>query len=746
MDRSIKRADSLGKVMGKAIYTDDLQVGNLLHIKVVTSPYSHAKIKNIERSKALQMPGVVAVFTAEDIEGNLGTANQKPILAMDKVRYRGEGVALVVAETEKEAINATKAIKVSYELLEAVFDPEEALDEKSPKVHEKSNLVCQWKVRKGNVEQGFKNADLVIEREYSTHAVFQGHLETEIAVAVPTNDGVEVYCPSKAPFGVRNRVSQTLGITQSQVRVIQTAIGGSFGAKGPDAAIIASRTAFVAIKTGKPCKLIYTKEDSIIKGAKRHPYKMKYKVGVKNNGQLTAMEVFAVADAGAYAEGTYDVTARSAVEATGPYVIENVKTDVLGVYTNNVYSDAARGFGSPQVDFASEQLIYELADILKIDPLEIRRINGLKEGDVSATGQVMRSVSLNKCLDAIEKNLNWTKKDFKSKVNSPGTKARGKGIACMFRGEAFGAGGLDVSGGNVYIQPDASITVLTGLADVGQGSHTALKKIVCETLGVKPERVFVRQVDTAYVPDSGPAVASRGTVMAGNAILNALEKIKERLIKTAAELMQVSTEDIILAHEQAVSKTELNKFVPYERIVQECYIEGIDLYAHGWWKGPDTFLDQEGKRSDPFFSYVYGACGAEVEVDLVTGKIDVINFVAAHDVGYAINELEVKNQIAGGINMGIGYALMEDLGLEKGEIHHTNYHSYLMPTAMDIQNTEHLIVENASLVGPLGAKGLGEPATSIVAPTILNAVADAIGKRIYHLPASLESVKAKIGE
>lgn len=719
----------------------------MLYLKVVRSPYPHARIINIDSSKALALPGVRAVFTAADIPGLAGQPKERPVLVPDVVRYVGDGVALVAAESEQAAVQGAAAVEVVYEQLPAVFDPAEALQPGAPLIHGETNLASHCKVRKGDVEHGFQEADLILERAYSTHRVEHAPLEPEAAVAVPALESITVYCPTNSPFQVRQVVAETLGWTQSQVRLIQPAIGGSFGSKCHDMSVLASRAALAAKLTGRPCKIVYSREESIIETTKRHPYKLKYKVGVKRDGTLTAMEITALGDAGAYLSKTPFVAGRSAVEATGPYVVPNVKTDVICAYTNNVCSDAMRGFGSPQVDFASELLMEELARELGLDPLELRRINGLKEGSVSATGQVMQAVSLDECLTKLEEAMNWTARRTELQRQKQEAKtARGMGLACLYRGESFGSGGQgnDYAGATVQVQKDGSVTLYSSLSEVGQGGHTMLVKIVCEILGIKPGRVVVSPVDTSYVPDSGPTVATRGTVLVGNAIRIAALEVRDKLARHAAEVLEVSPSQLVFANETVYCQDEPSKSIPYGQVVALCYAKSHNAYGYGWWSAPTGRWDRELGRGEAYFSYVYGACAAEVEVDLATGKVEVVKFVAVHDVGKALNAGEVLGQIAGGVSMGLGYALMEDLGMSQGIIKHTNFDEYLLPTSMDMHEIIPVIVEHPGPDGPLGARGLGEPSTSIVAPAILNAIADALGTGIYDLPADLEKVLAGV--
>ena len=745
IEKTIIRADVFAKATGAAQYADDLLFDGMLYVKTVMSSKSHAKIESIDTSEALAVPGIVAVLTAKDVPGKLSNPTERPILTLDTVRYIGDGVAIVIAESLEAAKQGMKKVKVNYLELPAVYEVEDALAEGAPAIHGTSNEVCHWKVRKGNIADGFAEADVIVEEDFTTQRVYHGHMETEICIAEPTPQGVNIYCPGKAPFFARQPVADALNIGLNQVRAVQPVVGGSFGAKGTDAGIIAARASVAAKHTGRVCKIIYNREESMVECTKRHPFKLRYKVGAKKDGTITAMEIYGLADAGAYTSETKRTTARSCVEATGPYAIPNVKTDIIGVYTNTVSNDAMRGYGSPQVDACSEQIMDELAVKLEMDPILLRRKNGLKEGSLSATGQVMTGVSLDECIDKLVERFDWYgRKERIAKENKNGDKVRGLGMACMYRGEAMGAGAIDTAGVNVHVEKDGSVKIYAGLNEVGQGGHAMLASVACLVLGISDKRISIARVDSAYVPDSGPTVASRGTVLAGNACQRAAEQIKEKLALTVAETFKVKPEDLSFANEQIFITANPEMSMSFEKAVAACYNTGQNVYGFGWWCAPYSWIDPEGGSCEPYFSYVYGACATEVEVDLVTGKTEVLAFAAAHDVGHALNVMEVENQIRGGVSMGIGYALTEEILMIDGRVDNPNFRWYITPTAVDYGEIIPIVVEMPSEHGPLGAKGLGEPATSIVAPTILNAIRDAIGTRIYQMPASLENVAMAI--
>lgn len=740
---SALRVDALSKVTGKAKYAADLNVPEALWVKVLMCPHPHARVLSIDAERAKEVPGVAAVLAAADIPGIPCQKRERPVLAPDVARFAGDGVALVAAESQEIASRAARLIQVKYEPLPAAFDPEAALAEAAPRIHGDSNVVCHHKVRKGDVEVGFAESEVVLERVYRTHRVQHAALEPEAAVAVPSGpDEMTVYCPCKSPFNVRRMVAETLGAGYNQVRVVQAAVGGSFGGKDSDMGIMASRVALVARATGRPAKMVFSREESIIDGTKRHPYLMKYKVGARRDGRLCAMRIQVLADAGAYASKTPLVAWRSVVEAAGPYVIPNVWTDVIGVFTNNASSDALRGFGSPQVNFGVELLMDELALELGIDPLELRLINGFDEGSVSATGQKLQAVCLKDCLHRAAEMGNWRELRRELAGQPAGaTRRRGVGLACAFRGVSLGAGGegVDSAGVTVSVQRDGSVTVSSGISEVGQGFSTVACRIVAETLGIDLAQVRYNPVDTSATTDSGPTVASRGTVLGGNAAKIAAEKVRDSMAGAAAGMLGLDPAQVQFK-DGFIGLGDIT--LPFCQVAEACHQRTVCLHHFGWWAAPPLPWDRERGQGEAYFSYTYGADLAEVEVDLVTGKVEILDLVAVHDVGRAINSEEVKAQIAGGAAMGIGYALTEEVRIREGRIQNTNLDTYLIPTSLDVRNVRPVYLEYPDHAGPYGARGLGEPATQIVAPAIVNAVCHALGRRIRSLPAGLEEVLA----
>jgi CO/xanthine dehydrogenase Mo-binding subunit len=740
-----RRVDALGKVTGKAKFAADYSVAHQLFGKVLRSKYPHAKILRINSTKAKQLEGVEAVLTAHDIPGEkvFGVVvHNQSILAFDKVRYLGDGIALVAAATEEIAAQALSLIEVEYEPLPVVTDPEEALKLESPKIHDDDNVFVHHKVRKGDIEKGFASADFIIERKFKTQFIEHSYLESEAVLAEPgEHGGVIVTGSVQNLFSSRRSVAAALNLDLNRVQIIQATLGGSFGGKDEVMTAMCCRAALLCLATGKPVKMVNTREESMLESYKRHPYVLYYKWGAKGDGSIAAMEIKCIADGGAYASMSPFVTWRSVVQATGPYYCDNVKTDVYAVYTNNNYTGAMRGFGSPQVNFAIESMMDELAEKVGKDPLEIRLQNGYKTGATTATGQKLSQyVSLSDVLTKAAEEANFKKKWQEYRIVPSSSKRRGIGLACSYRGVSLGAEGTDAVGTIVSVQTDGSVIVSSGITDMGQGAQTQMSQIAAEVLGISMDRIQFLNTNTSRVPDSGPTVASRGTIMGGSAAKIAAETVKVTLLNVGSEVTGCDVRALDLAENYLINRKTGQRLATFNGLAAECFRKGKPMYGFGWFKSPKTSWDEEHGHGDAYFTFVYGANIAEIEVDTETGKVDVLNVVAVHDVGKAINRSMVLGQFYGGVAMGLGYGVMEEFDFEEGIPKQLNFDEYLIPTSMDVPTIVPIIVENEDAVGPFGAKSIGEPANELAAPAIINAIFNATGKRVYEIPATLERV------
>ncbi|MFH0778382.1 MAG: xanthine dehydrogenase family protein molybdopterin-binding subunit [Candidatus Eisenbacteria bacterium] len=756
--KAVPSVDGLDKVTGRARYGADYGRKGQLYGRVKYADFPHARIISVDVSGARRLPGVRAILTHSDVPGEKGFGAVVPhqvVLCSDKVRYVGDAVAIVAAETEETAEAAVRAIKVRYEELPVVSDPERALKPGSALVHEGGNLCIHHKVRTGDVEQAFAESELVVEREYSTQKVEHAYIEPEAVLAEPgENGGITITGSVQNLYSIRRALARVLDLPLNRVRVRQATLGGSFGGKDETMSALACRASLLALATDRPVKIVNTRESSMRESYKRHPYKMKYKAGVSREGLFRAMEVVIHADAGPYAAMSPFVTWRSTVQATGPYSVPNVKIDVYAAYTNNCYTSAMRGFGSPQVCFGVESLMDEIAAELGMDPLELRLLNVLRDGSVTATGQTLdHRVSVGEALLNVCRRgrfrEKWTGNLRRSrepgqrvkprKHDSPHVR-RGIGISCSYRGVSLGAEGTDAAGVEIMLQTDGSIIMSSGLVDMGQGASTTISLIVAEELGVTTDRIRFMCADTSRSPDSGPTVASRTTVLAGNAARRACTELLGRLKPLAAEMLACPEASLVFEGNFVTSGQRPSKRLPFEKLASVCFERGVPLYAHGWFKAPGTSWDEETGHGDAYFTFVYGANLAEVEVDMRTGRVSVVEFVSSHDVGRLINANGARGQVCGGVAMGLGYSLLEEYTEESGRPLVRNFDEYLIPTSCDVPRIEVIFIENPDRLGPFGAKSLGEPACEIAAPAIVNAVANATGRRIRELPLTLERV------
>jgi len=729
----IPKVDALEKALGTAKYGADLPAQEALYLKVVRSPKPHAKIVRIETEEALRIPDVQRIFTAKDIPGKnlLGTITKdQPILASDRVRYIGDPVVLIAAKTEEALEDSAKKVVVVYEDLPCINHPEEALLPYAPLIHEKGNMLIQFHLDKGDVQRGFKEAEVIVEETYTTTWVDHAYLEPDAGISYLDEMGrITVVCPTQNVHYDQKEVAAVLGLPLDRVRIIQCATGGGFG--GRLDITVQCLLALAVFHLKRPAKIVYSREEVFQVTSKRHPLKIQYKSGAKKDGTLTAVEVDILGDTGAYASYGATVAIRSAVHATGPYQVPNVKVRSRMAYTNNSWSGAMRGFGIPQMAFAHESQMDLLARALKMDPIEIRLKNCLRIGSETATGQtMMASVGIGETLKKVRE---WRDRLPVIKDDSPKSSIkRGIGVASMWYG--IGNTGIaNPSAAQMEIDPSGEVRLFTGVADIGQGSDTVLLQIASEATGVPLREIRMIRADTALTTDAGATSASRQTYISGNAILNAIKSLKEEVINEAGRILEVERKDLYFEDGEIKLKSKPSISISMKELAKRC---GRVLRGEGYFDPETTRLDPETGQGSPYAAYAFATHFAEVEVDTETGKVKVNRVVASHDVGKAIHPKNVIGQIMGGVAMGTGFALMEEFVPEKT----TSFVDYLIPTSKDVPEVIPIIVEDGVPTGPFGAKGVGEPALIPSAPAILNAIADAIGQRIYHLPANLERV------
>lgn len=750
--QSLRRIDDLEKVLGKPIYTNDLLPRETLYARLVLSKYPHALIKGIGVAKALSYPTVKAVLTYQDVPGeNISSAiiPDRPLFAFDKVRSTGDIVAAVIAESERRAAEAVELVDVQYEPLPAVFDPLEAMKPDAPKVHENGNIVKHIKVRKGDVEKGFHDSDVIVENTFRTQFQDAVPLETETALAMPKEDGrVLIIGSFQTPHHVQAAVARILGKPLDQVEVVQAVTGGAFGPKSDEVPYdVAGIAAIGALKTGRPVLMSMTRKESMIAHTKRHPAIIHHKTGVKSNGKLMASEVQIVLDGGAYASLGVLVIVRATFHANGPYDIPNVKNDGYKVYTNNTYTGSFRGFGAPQAIFAAEAQMDEIAKKLNMDPLDLRLMNMLRPGARTSTGQLMDdSCGLPECVDAVVSASDYREKR-KAYSQQSGKVRRGIGIALLHHGNALGPEGNDYAYVHLYVERNGKIHLGTALTEFGTGAISGLAQIAASVLGVPLDYFVIDRPNTSVHHETGPTVASRVTAVGGNAARDAALKLKERAVAVAAKLLGTSPANVKIVDGVAFDSSRPQRTVSWEEIVREAYDSGVELNVLGYYMAPQCVWDQETGLGSPYNQYTFGAAVAEVEVDVETGQYKVLSYYVAFDVGKAINPKNVIGQLYGGSIQGLGYATMEELIHVNGKVVNPNLKDYYIPTSMDIPDKfVPIIVEKPGSMGVFGAKIIAEPPIVLPAPAIRNALMHALGSGINELPITAEKVYRKAKE
>jgi len=749
MNKEAKKAwrnDAFAKVTGKAKYTDDIKMHNVLHAVPVYSDYVSARIIDIETSDAKLQPGVVTVLTYKDIPGNLQFGQiikDYSILAHDQIRTCGDVIAVIVAESRQQAIDAIPYVKLIAEELPAVLDAEEALLEGSPLVHEShgSNIANYHCVRTGDIQKGEQEADIVIEQEFTTSRIEHAYLEPESALCWQRPDGVmEVYGSMQHPFSTRRFVASILGKPLTEVEVKTIPMGGGFGGKDDTAAIVCARAALASYITGFPVKMTYTREWSLRESYKRHPYKIQYRAGFKQDGKFTFVKVRMVADGGAYCSVTPWVTWRSTVQCCGPYEVPHVLCDVYGVYTNNIYCGAMRGFGSPQVNFAIEQLIEMAAEKLGLDEIEMRRCNMVKQGSVTVTGQKLdkHTVSLQQVLDIVLKESDYYhKKQQCSFGKANQEELYGIGLAISYRGMSLGAEGTDFNSAIINVQPDGSILLETGVHENGQGSESAMILLCAEHLSVSKDRIRYRQPSTSNIPDGGTTVASRGTLMGGGAVVNAAKQLKEHIARILAPDLKCKPEEVIFENEYIYNQDKSQK-LSFNEAIRIMYSRQEYPYSFGVFQAPKVSWDEHTGHGNAYFTWVYACQAVELNVNVKTGQITLLNMIAAHDIGKAVNPAMLKGQFYGGMAMSAGYGMLEKCEVKDGKVVPTNLQQYRILRSTDLPEMTAIIVENNDPLSPSGAKGIGEPTNELMAPAIANAVYHATGKRYPNQPVKVK--------
>ncbi len=749
--KPLRRVDALGKAVGHTMYAADYAMPGMLHAQVLRSTEPSAHITRLDVSKARALPGVVCVLTAADlpnarlttdIPGQTGqqrrAGSDAPVLAIDSVRYVGEPIALIAAETPDIARRALELIEIEYAPTPGVYDPQEALKPGAPILHAPDNKVAQWKIRKGDVARGMAEADLIVENTFRAPFVEHAYLEPEAGLAWVDEQGViNIRVCTQVVEHFRS-VARAVGVPQNKIRVRGTMLGGGFG--GKEDITVEIFLALLAKHTRRPVKLVFTREESFAAQSKRHPFIITHRTGVKRNGRITAAEIDMLADSGAYPYLTPYVLLYATVMAPGPYRIDHLRVDSVAAATNQSFTSAFRGFGGPQACLAYEQQMDEIAKALNMDPLELRRINYLRTGDPNSTGQVIESAA-------------WLEETASRALAALGEKTRpandkikiGQGFSSYFQSYGRITWLHDTSRAWVGVEMDGTVVVRCGVPDLGAGQANSVCQITAEILGVPLEQVTIYATDSAVTPLAGTSTATRQLYMSGNAVVKAAAAVRQTLLERAQKHFEEPLDNLDIADSTVFVKSDPAQSIPLADLVKICAAEGLPLQNLAQFEAPfSDGIDPETGQGRVFPDFTFGAQAVEVAVDTETGQVTLLKSVACHDVGRAINAAAVEGQIAGGSSQGLGYALLEDFIIEGGRIMTPSLSEYMVPTALDFPPTQVIILESGSGVGPFGAKGIGEPALTPAAPAVANAVTDAIGVRVHELPITAERVLAAL--
>ncbi len=763
---SPQRIEGREKVTGAATYVDDMQFGqNLLFGMLKHSPIPHGLIKRIDVSRARALPGVRVVVTGQDFPGYTGLyLKDRRIFALDRVRYVGDAVAAVAADTPEIAQQALDLIEVEYEPLPGVFDPEYGASPEAPLVHPElanyeavpfifpqpgTNISNWFKVRKGDMEKGWAEADLIYEHKYRVPHIQHVPLETHICVAQQDVNGkITLWSSSQSPFAQRNLIAKALHIGHSKLRVITPYVGGGFGCKA-GISIEGAAVALAMHAKGRPVKLRMTREEEFYTTFVRQGLVAYVKMGMTKDGRITAMHNRFYWDGGASTEYGTNITRAAGYSGTGPYYVPNIHVDSMCVYTNHPIGGAMRGFGMPEIHWGIEQHIDQMAQKLELDPVQVRLINCLKDGDETLTGMKMHPTGLSQCIRKAAEAIGWKAGQPQGIAPTDAGQAhkhRGKGLAAMWKAPAMPPN--PGSSAVVRLNEDGTATVSIGGVDIGQGALTAMAQLAAEGLGVKVTDVRVNTVDTDYSPYEWQTVASRLTWSMGNAVLQAAENARAQILQTVAQAWGEDIDDLDIIDGEVVSYRS-EESVSLKDIV----IYGMQRPDGTWVGGPVvaqgkfmpeyvTPLDPEtGQGPRAVVHFTTGCQAVEVEVDDETGEIQVLKIVSAYDVGRAINPEMVRTQMEGGAVQGMSTALLEGIILQNGVPRNPNFTDYRIATAVDAPlETESIIVEVPQDDGPFGARGIGEHPMVPTAPAIANAVFNAVGVRIDSMPITSEKV------
>ncbi|MFN2176015.1 MAG: molybdopterin-dependent oxidoreductase [Anaerolineales bacterium] len=733
--------DALNLVTGTTLFSDDIRMEGMLFGKILWALYPHAEILNIDTSEAEKIPGVELVITAKDVPGKnqVGIIERdQPAWAVDKTRYIGDPIATVYAVSPEIASEALDKIKVDYKILPGVFTPQDAAKPNATKVHDKGNLAHHAIIERGDVDKAFEDCAVIVEGDYSTPFIEHGFLEPEAGIAYPDEDGsIVLKMGTQSAFDVRTQLSEVLDLPEQKIRVVQLPMGGAFG--GKEDLVIEQHLALGALLTGKPVKIVLSREESLRVHAKRHPAWLHYKTGADRNGKILAIESSVVLDAGAYMSLSFDVLENTLVFGAGPYYVPNLRLEGWAWHTNNVLCGAMRGFGVNQVAVALEQQIDEIARKLDIDPFEIRLINGLDVGLPTASDHVLTDGVV-----SIKDTIKAARRKFSSIDIPPsnGDKKIGFGVASAVKNIGFGHGLEEKAGAVVELDSEGNVVIRQSQHEYGQGAYSGIAQIASLELGVPVNNIEIMGPDTALTPPTGPTTASRQTFLTGNAAVLACRALKEEVFSRAAEILDQDPDRLKLQGKFVVDP-ETGKSVELGQIGRKFVVEkeySSSQTAALLESEPSRFGTSKFESRPTHWCYAYNTQVAIVEVNTKTGAVKVLMVISANDLGKVLNQATVEGQIHGGVMMGLGFALSEQYIVENGINLTDTLHKVKLPGADMTPEIIPAVVEIPHPEGPLGVKGFAEAPSMATAPAILNAIYDAVGVRINNIPADKKKI------
>jgi CO/xanthine dehydrogenase Mo-binding subunit len=749
--KPVERVDGPEMLSGQALYGPDMKLPGMLWGKILRSPIPHGRILRMDVEKAKKHPGVKAVIWAQDVPARrYGYAiEDEYIFAIDKVVYVGQPVAAVAAVDEETAEEALSLIDVDYEELPAVFEAEEALRDEAPLVHEVdkynarsvylaswhpvpgTNIIHQASNQRGNVEAALQKADYVFEDTFRASQIHHSYMEPHATLVALRGGTITVWTCSQEVFELRTVMARLFGVAESKMRVICTKVGGGFGGKIEPR--LEPITIALAMKSGKPVKIVMTRTDEFTATAGSTPATVKLKTGVMKDGTLVARDISFIWNTGAHAEGLAPSN-RAMKDGIGPYRIHDIRVTSTLVYTNRVRGTQLRGLGVPEGAFAIESQMDMIAERLKIDPLDLRLKNILQDGDINSIGDVVQSIGLRECLEKVAAEIDWRK---------PKDKNIGRGLAVIAKSPTTHS---SISGAHVQFNEDGSAQLLVGSSELGQGMCVVLSQIAAEELGIPVEAVGITCADTGTTPYDRGTFSSRVTFYTGMAVKKAAEDAKRQLVEMASKMSEIPESDLLVENQRVVSKSHPEIALSFREVLEQAHNREKPILGRGWYGGkgdyPSLPHKVHGKEYVP--GWKYGAQAVEIEVDDETGMIKVRRIASAHDVGTTLNPIGVSGQIRGGVVMGLGYALHERLQFDEGKVINPSFMDYKIPSSHEIPEIVSIPVEVPLPEGPFGAKGIGELAVVGVAPAIGNAIYDALKVRIKELPLFPERVLSAI--